>query len=152
MERSKMTELVGRREKIRQRLRNPMVAKDLFGVENDPNFKYRYVEIEDNERLANVERCEDLGWEVVQSTQTPGNKTMKYPSRLGKGAVVKSFGGKSVQVLMRIPKEMWIENQKIKDEINKENLEKSRGIKIKGDGTNNLDIKDIGLSSDAFKT
>ena len=145
-----------RRERIRENLRTPMINKNFFGIDKDPKFKYRFVEYEvgTTKRSENVDHFESLGYSIVQSDQQVGQKDIRSPTRLGKGAVCKSFGGGSMQVLMRIPVEHYIENQKIKAEIDEENLINSRQLRTKKrevDKHNvNISIEGETLDSDTF--
>lgn len=75
----------------------------------DPNFEYRFV----NDTGDRIERFKAGGWEVVTSEDEVGDKKVDRGTKLG-SAITKAVGGQVTAVLMRIPKEWYMEDQAAK--------------------------------------
>ena len=86
--------------------------RDILTVtEMDPNYHYRFV----NDIPGRVEKFLAGGYEVVNHKAEVGSNTVDRGSRLG-SAITKLVGNQIVAVLMRIPKEWYVEDQKAKQD------------------------------------
>ena len=74
--------------------------------DQDPKFVYRVF----NDADGRITRGEEAGYEVVRSSQELGDATVETPSALG-SAVSRPVGGGMNGVLMRIPRELYEEDQ-----------------------------------------
>ena len=86
--------------------------KDILTVlKKDPNYEYRWV----LDRPGRIERFKLAGYEVVTDSPEVGQATVDRPK--GKlGSAVTKLSGISTLVLMRIPKEWYVEDQKAKQD------------------------------------
>jgi len=142
-----------RRQQVRDTLRNPMNLKEEHGVILDrETYKYRWTTTNDDVEPRRVERFRRMGWEIVHNA--PSGKTKKDDSKgIGPTAVVKTIGSTKgndpkVAVLMRITKEMWRENQRIKYEIRQERYRQSTTDKVIKEGNGNVEVKGKYLDGD----
>lgn len=86
--------------------------RDILTVTNmNPNYHYRWV----NDIPGRIPKFQEGGWEIVNHEAEVGGKTVDRGSRLG-SAVTKRVGNQVEAVLMRIPLEWYIEDQKAKQE------------------------------------
>lgn len=93
----------------RQQKRVPMYQRQPLAVSNkDPNFEYRIV----NDVPGRVERLEVAGWVVDTSTEV-GDKYAGQASSMG-SATSKPVGKGTNGVVMKIPKELYDEDQEFK--------------------------------------
>jgi hypothetical protein len=84
-------------------------------VGKDPNFQYRIV----NDNGARVQQFKDAGYEVVDPKEAYVALTRVDQSHPDGGASI-SVGGAQTAYLMKIPKELWEEDQANKQKIVKE--------------------------------
>ena len=86
--------------------------RDILAVRNqDPNFVYRWV----NDTPGRIERFKEAGYEVVLQDVEVGHKTVDRGSKVG-SAIMRQVGGLLTAVCMRIPKELYDEDQAAKAE------------------------------------
>ncbi len=89
--------------------RTPITVRNRLTVKDqDPNYHYRIVNVRDDR----VQQFQEQGYELVQATEV-GDKRVDVPSTLGSGAEI-SVGQGTKAVLMRIPKEWYLEDQAAK--------------------------------------
>ena len=85
-------------------------GRDILAVrDQDPNYVYRWV----NDTDGRLEKFKAAGYEAVTADVEVGTKSVDRNSKLG-SVITKSVGGKLTAVLMRIPKEWYVEDQKAK--------------------------------------
>jgi hypothetical protein len=110
----KRDEIEKKRERIPvSGLKNILSIRD---VDKDPNKEYYWVNTSTSEGMGRVDRFRDGGWEIVPRSSGIdfGDRSVDKGTLLG-SAVTHTRGGQTL-VLMAIPKEWWIEDQKAKQE------------------------------------
>ena len=83
-------------------------------IDKDPNKEYYWVNTHTSEGMGRVDRFKDGGWEIVPRKIEVGDPAVDRGTQLG-SAVTHNRGGQTL-VLMCIPKEWWIEDQKAKQD------------------------------------
>lgn len=97
--------------------------------DTDPNFVYRvFNDVEEGERLAAAQAA---GYEFVQSDENIGDTRVADSSKVGKN-VSKHVGNGVRGYLMRIPKELYEEDQKAKQKAVDETENAMKPDKSKG--------------------
>lgn len=93
----------------RQQKRVPMHQRQPLSVMNrDPNFEYRVV----NDKPGRIDRFKLAGW-VVDEDTTVGDKIAGKASGMG-SVTTAPVGGGTTGVIMKIPKELYAEDQAYK--------------------------------------
>ena len=151
MEDSKMSD---RKQRLKRLSRDKINIRNLTNVteEDMNNFVYRLVIENHPEEPTRVERFREWGYEVFAAHDEVGDKRSSKPSKLGSTTAKLPAGAGKNFVLMRIPKELFEENQVIKDEQIKEDMARASQInedRVKG----GLAINATGatINSDNFK-
>ena len=110
---------------LHEQRRNRLTISD-----RDPNYVYRIVNDIDN-RINNFSLA---GWEVVEHSTSVGDDGVQNNNvSLGSGARI-TVGNNTKAILMRIPKSLYDEDQKIKQrEIDEKEMAMKRNIKKSGD-------------------
>ena len=89
--------------------RTPITARNRLAVKNtDPNYHYRIVNVKDDR----VEQFQEQGYEIVSKGAT-NDKYVDTASPIGSAGEF-SVGGGMKAVVMRIPKEYFVQDQAAK--------------------------------------
>jgi len=89
--------------------RTPITVRNKLDVKDrDPNYHYRIVNVKEDR----VEQFIEQGYEIVRATPV-GDKQVDAPSSLGSASEI-SVGGGMKAIVMRTPKEYFIEDQATK--------------------------------------
>lgn len=92
--------------------RTPIGRRNILTVGNrDPKFEYRWV----NDHDGRLQMFEDAGYEAVKEPTEVGDPRAGDASQLG-STVRKPVGGGKSAVLMRIPRELYHEDQDAKEQ------------------------------------
>lgn len=95
--------------------------RDRFTVDKDPNYTYRIV----NDTEDRIDKFKLAGWELDPRENVKIGESAENNVSLGTGAKI-NVGGGTHGILMRIPKELYEEDQKVKQ---REILEKEKSMK-----------------------
>lgn len=109
------------REELKRLIRNPMALSDRFGVKDDENYVYRVVLANSEHDPHKVERFEKFGYEIVDDPRDRGQSRSGDPSRQGSSTLRKQVRSEEF-VVMRIPRDLYEENQALKKEVFAEQL------------------------------
>lgn len=88
---------------------------NLLGRFDDPNNVYYWHTIEENNPVK-LERRLAIGYSIVQNEEDVGLKRSQDASRMGNSSVIKDVKGGDRAVLLKIPKELYELNQRIKQQ------------------------------------
>ena len=93
--------------------RQPVTRRNRLDVKDqDPNFHHRFVNDVDNGDR--IEQFKAAGYEVVERPGKIGDARVDVPNQIGSSTI--SVGGGMKAVLMRIPKQWYKEDQKLKQD------------------------------------
>lgn len=109
------------REELKRLIRSPMALSDRFGVKDDENYVYRVVLANSEHDPHKVERFEKFGYEIVDDPKNHGQSRSGDPSRQGSSTLRKTVRHEEF-VVMRIPRELYNENQALKKEVYEDQL------------------------------
>jgi hypothetical protein len=100
--------------------RSPLAGRSKLHVrDQDPNYVYRIVNVNDERDPDRVQDFIDRGYEVVPSTKAGdvGDKQVDKPSALGSAGQI-SVGQGTKAIVMRIPRDWYLEDQAVKQREN----------------------------------
>ena len=96
--------------------RNNVAGRNRLSIANqDPNFVYRVVAVDNEARISRVEDMKSLGWEVVPGVDI-GDQRADIGKGIGRTGVI-SVGGGVTGVPMRCPRDWYDEYQKEKQAV-----------------------------------
>lgn len=107
-----MTKQANSQEASARPRRSPLSGRNRLAVKNkEPGFVYRIATIKDD----NIELLRERGYEVCEKEKVGavGDRRVDNPSSLGSASEI-SVGAGDKAVVMRIPKEWYDEDQRIK--------------------------------------
>ena len=113
--------------------RVPLHKQNRIGIDKEPGYHYRLVTDRDNGER--IERFKRAGYEIVTGIDQPDGKNAQDPSQMGT-VTRKSVGRGDIAYYMRIPQELFDEDQRDKQKRNdqimkqiKDGFTKDRPIK-----------------------
>ena len=126
-----------RKDKLKRLNRDKINVRNLINATDEDmnNYVYRLVIENHPDEPTRIERFRDWGYEVFEPKGELGEKRSSKPSQLGSSTAKTPAGSGKNFVLMRIPKELFEENQVIKDEQIKEQMARASQInedRVKG--------------------
>ena len=145
-----------RKEKLKRLNRDKINVKNLINATDEDmnNYVYRLVIENHPDEPTRIERFRDWGYEVFEPKGELGEKRSSKPSQLGTSTAKTPAGAGKNFVLMRIPKELFEENQVVKDEQIKDNMARASQLnESRTKGSPDLNVSGTGktISSDDYK-
>lgn len=133
------------RRNIKDRIPVNGSTKNVLSVAyQDPDYKYRWV-INDPDRVA---KFEDGWWEIDNDPRNKRVGDRKVDTSVGTSSIVEAkAGGGRKYVLMKLPKELWEQDQKAKhDRVDATEAEMTREARRRGLSTGDITIDRTGKS------
>ena len=145
-----------RKDKLKRLNRDKINIRNLINATDEDmnNYVYRLVIENHPEEPTRIERFRDWGYEVFEPKGELGDKRSSKPSQLGSSTAKTPAGAGKNFILMRIPKELYEENQVIKNEQIKEDMARASQLnESRGKGAPDLNVSGTGktISSEDYK-
>lgn len=100
--------------------RSPLAGRSRLAVKDqDPNYVYRIVNCNDDRDPERIADMQERGYEIVEQKKAGqvGDKRVDNPSALGSAGQI-SVGQGTKAIVMRIPRDHYIEDQALKQSEN----------------------------------
>ena len=122
-------ELAQKAQSVRPK-RTPLGQRNRLSVKDqDPNYVYRIVNTTDSSGADRIDAFKEAGYELVENPGTVGDKRVDQSTGLGKAPEISVGQGKKA-VVMRIPREWYVEDQQAK-QLNVDSVEETMYEKAK---------------------